>query len=954
MSGNHNFNTKYTGKYNGVTYKSALKVEGNTIISFTTTKAATLTIVQSLTSNDTKYTKVTSTLAEGGTKETFTGSATNRVDNTTDKVGVYTIQIKAGKHEINRTGEYGIMFISVEEADASKVGTPTIAPTWGQSFGDPTSVTITCSATEGASIYYTLDGTTPSSSSTAYSGAFNVTSDCTVKAIAVKDGMSDSQVASQAVTINNLRKINFDFSNVTLTQGTAQPNTTAADKATYKLPNGRLYYIEGKTQTGWNDGSKDYALGASVTMDKDYTFKPVFVDNNVALGEGDATVNWTFATKEGAPSMAFEGNIGYYAAQTTVGGKKLDVVMKINTTQDAGIEGARGKCNTTSADNRAQVNKGTVFTIPAVKGMVITYTGTSGTPKTTSVTFAGANGTVDGTKVKYTYNGDAETIDIIDQGDNLYPSGLSVVYPNTADPCDLTITSDTEIEFNIDEETVKTKQITYTTSSDGKVSFSSSNTNVATVSETGLITMLRPGTTTITVSQESTETYQSGSATVEITIIENNVTGSEMLVVGDVKDKDIDIVKTAVTLPGTFIAGKSGADLTLNGVKNNGVKVRTNRGANESLSGSNTIAVSVNEGQTVTSVDLAFANNYENTVTLTGIYVDGDYTKNYLANPVVAGKDKKAVSASVSGIEAKQKIEFAVTNTPEGSVNGTQINLLAEFKYLLPTYALTINKNIEEAGTVKVTVPKGQTVNKIAEDASVTLTATPTEDYIFAKWKDSEGNTISKDATYTFSMVAENITINAIFKSKTPKVVANIETGNDEYALFTPTEDCELEDGAEAYIIKSLEGSTALIYPVEALAAGKGYLIKAATKGATVKAVETIEDPTDTEGNIITPCTTDTPLTYSPATCSRYTEGNGVLQPINYNTVIPAGQAYVEVEGRNFALFANIVDPAKTPTNVANAEAAKANGNIVKAVNGKIVVETAEGNIYTVGGAQVK
>ena len=56
-------------------------------------------------------------------------------------------------------------------------------------------ISITC-ATEGATIYYTIDGTTPTTSSTQYTDAFKLEGGATVKAIAVKDGWKNSATAT--------------------------------------------------------------------------------------------------------------------------------------------------------------------------------------------------------------------------------------------------------------------------------------------------------------------------------------------------------------------------------------------------------------------------------------------------------------------------------------------------------------------------------------------------------------------------------------------------------------------------------------------------------------------------------------------------------------------------------------------------------------------------------------
>lgn len=70
----------------------------------------------------------------------------------------------------------------------------------GKTFtGSSLSVTLTC-ATEGATIYYTLDGSEPTSASTQYSSAISLTETKTIKAIAVKAGMVPSEIMSETYT----------------------------------------------------------------------------------------------------------------------------------------------------------------------------------------------------------------------------------------------------------------------------------------------------------------------------------------------------------------------------------------------------------------------------------------------------------------------------------------------------------------------------------------------------------------------------------------------------------------------------------------------------------------------------------------------------------------------------------------------------------------------------------
>ena len=61
-------------------------------------------------------------------------------------------------------------------------------------------ITITC-ATSGATIHYTSDGSTPTSSSATYTAALSVSSTTTLKAIAIASGYTNSTVASATYTI---------------------------------------------------------------------------------------------------------------------------------------------------------------------------------------------------------------------------------------------------------------------------------------------------------------------------------------------------------------------------------------------------------------------------------------------------------------------------------------------------------------------------------------------------------------------------------------------------------------------------------------------------------------------------------------------------------------------------------------------------------------------------------
>ncbi|MDR3734099.1 MAG: chitobiase/beta-hexosaminidase C-terminal domain-containing protein [Acidobacteriaceae bacterium] len=84
---------------------------------------------------------------------------------------------------------------------AYTIAVPT--PTFSLAAGTYTSTqTVSISDTAaGAAIYYTLDGTTPSASSTVYTKSFSIGATATVQAIAIKSGYAQSAVASAIYTL---------------------------------------------------------------------------------------------------------------------------------------------------------------------------------------------------------------------------------------------------------------------------------------------------------------------------------------------------------------------------------------------------------------------------------------------------------------------------------------------------------------------------------------------------------------------------------------------------------------------------------------------------------------------------------------------------------------------------------------------------------------------------------
>lgn len=102
---------------------------------------------------------------------------------------VKAIAVKSGMEPSSVTqASYTIIILDPVE-------TPTFSPDAGEVYEECVEVTLS-SSTEGAIIYYTLDGSEPTKASNRYTGSLTITENTTIKAYAVKDGAPDSATAT--------------------------------------------------------------------------------------------------------------------------------------------------------------------------------------------------------------------------------------------------------------------------------------------------------------------------------------------------------------------------------------------------------------------------------------------------------------------------------------------------------------------------------------------------------------------------------------------------------------------------------------------------------------------------------------------------------------------------------------------------------------------------------------
>ena len=222
------------------------------------------------------------------------------------------------------------------EAPVPAVAQPVFSPTGGTFLGSQ-EVTLSCE-TEGAKVYYTLDGNDPTTESTAYTEPFTVTETTTVKAIAAKDNALSSVATATFTAIPSFATLASmaELANDALFGFTGEALVVAKPTAKY-------VYVKDATGSSLiydTTGEKTTAAEVGKTIAANWTgkvsiYKNLFElvpDNAIMMKEGDAAeVTYPEVTAADITAehinevVTLKGITGY-----TVDGKNLTITIGEN------------------------------------------------------------------------------------------------------------------------------------------------------------------------------------------------------------------------------------------------------------------------------------------------------------------------------------------------------------------------------------------------------------------------------------------------------------------------------------------------------------------------------------------------------------------------------------------------------------------------------------------------
>ena len=325
------------------------------------TYCESVTFASEATENGVKVTMATATneaviyYTTDGTAPTAESTKYSEAVEFTEDVTVKAIAVKKGIEN----SPVSVATVSIKEKTVEVAKEYCAAVTFASKATD-TGVKVTmATATEGASIYYTTDGTAPTAESTKYSEAVEFTKDATVKAIAVKEGLENSPVSVATVSIKEKTIVETK---------TEYVDKKADETAPAKVTNLAAQAKDSRVLLTWTDAADSDIYGYEVSYSGT---KPI---NRVVLPSLDATsmmvppkaggtyingltngTEYTFTVK----TVDTSGNKseGVIVTGIPVAGETLKIALTASVPQENGYTGNKSNTKVTVKANITTASK---------------------------------------------------------------------------------------------------------------------------------------------------------------------------------------------------------------------------------------------------------------------------------------------------------------------------------------------------------------------------------------------------------------------------------------------------------------------------------------------------------------------------------------------------------------------------------------------------------------------
>ncbi|HEY3330522.1 MAG TPA: chitobiase/beta-hexosaminidase C-terminal domain-containing protein [Capsulimonadaceae bacterium] len=320
---------------------------------------------------------------------------------------VYLAGTAAGAPVVDQRGITRSVPPSIGAYDAPAVPKPVISPNGGTiTYGSLVSLT----DIPGASIFYTLDGSTPTTASTVYTGPLTVTASQTITAFATKPGLLFSSNATATFTVIPTTPTNVtatpDYQQVTLNW------TPSKGAISYSVLQGFFPDLESPTPVARDIPDKTVTI-TGLTNGVSYYFK-VFAVNAAGLPSG--------LSKEVVATPSGTVNLAISAATSVNAGSPLTFTVKGNSVSGSSVTGYTGPVTFTSTDPLAVLPPTTTLTNGAA---VVTVTLKTSGPQTVTVSDAAGKATAGTSNVVTVIPGPATGVRV---------SGAGSIIAGTATP----------------------------------------------------------------------------------------------------------------------------------------------------------------------------------------------------------------------------------------------------------------------------------------------------------------------------------------------------------------------------------------------------------------------------------------------------------------------------------------------------------------------------------------